>query len=103
MVNQPGFEANEISTEAVAHDGVWGFQFEAGDQLGLDGDLEQNRMPEDAGERFAAGLHLLRGYRTGSGQSDRRAIRAERCPGSLRELRQPRRDAVDKGGDTRLL
>ena len=39
-MNQPGFETNEIGTEAVAHDGVRGFQFEAGDQFGLDGDLE---------------------------------------------------------------
>src|SRR4029077_13161834 len=85
MMNQLGFEANEIGTEAVAHAGVRGFQFEAGDQLGLDRDLDQNRMSEDSGDRFAAGLHLHWGYSTGNRQTDRRAIRAERCPGSLRQ------------------
>ena len=53
-MNQPGFEANEICTETVTHDGVRGLQFEAGDQLRFDGDLDQNRMSEDAGDRFAA-------------------------------------------------
>ena len=101
-MKQPGFEANEIGAEAVAHDGVRGFQFETGDQLGLYGDLDQNRMAEDPGERFAAGLHLLRGYRTGSRQTDRRAIRAERRPSSLRELRQSRRNPIDKGSNARL-
>src|SRR5260370_17625021 len=59
-------------------------------------------MSEDSDERFAAGLLLLRGARTGSRQTDRRAIRAERCPGSLRELRQPRRNPIDKGSDPSL-
>ena len=103
MMNQLGFEANEIGTEAVAHDGVRGFQFEAGDQLRLDRDLDQNRMSEDSGDRFAASLDFLWGYRTGSRQTDRRAIRAERCPGSLRKLCQSRRDPIDKGGDARLM
>jgi len=102
-MNQLGFEANEVGTEAVAHDRVRGFQFEAGDQLRLDRDLDQNRVSEDPGDRFAASLHFLWGYRTGSRQTDRRAIRAERCPGSLRELRQPRRNPIDKGGDARLM
>jgi hypothetical protein len=102
MMNQLGFEANEIGTEAIAHDGVRGFQFETGDQLGLYGDLDQNRMAEDAGERFAAGLHFLWRYRTGSRQADRRAIGADRCPGSRRELRQPGRDPINEGGNARL-
>src|SRR5271167_1461728 len=97
MMNQPGFEANEIGTEAVAHDGVRSLQFEAGDQLGLDGDLEQNGMSENTGERLAAGLHFLRGYRTSSRQADRRAVRADRSPGSFGELRQSRRNPIDKG------
>jgi|SRR6516164_6674699 len=101
MMNQLGFEANEVGAEAVAHDGVRSFQFEAGDQLWLDRDVDQNRMSEDAGDRFAASLHFLRGDRTGNRQTDRSAIRAERCPGSLRELRQSRRNAVDKGGNAR--
>jgi len=103
MMNQLGFEANEVGAEAVAHDGVRSFQFEAGDQLWLDRDVDQNRMSEDAGDRFAASLHFLRGDRTGNRQTDRSAIRAERCPGSLRELRQSRRNAVDKGGNARLM
>jgi len=39
-MNQLGFEADEIGTEAVAHDCVRGFQFKAGDQLRLDSDLD---------------------------------------------------------------
>ena len=69
-MNQLGFEANEVGTEAVAHDRVRGFQFEAGDQLWLDSDLDQNRMSEDTGDRFAASLHFLWGYRTGNRQTD---------------------------------
>jgi len=49
-MNQLRFEADEIGTEAVAHDGVRGFQLEAGDQCRLDGDFEQDRMAEDPGE-----------------------------------------------------
>src|SRR5271169_1911784 len=103
MMKQPGFEANEIGAEAVAHDGMRGFQFNAGDQLRLDGDLDQNRMSEDPGDRFAARLHFLWGYRTGNRQTARRAIRAQRCPGSLRKLCQSRRNAIDKGGNARLM
>src|SRR5205814_7640290 len=84
MMKQLRFEANKVGAEAVAHDRMRGFQFEAGDQRGFDGDLKQDRVSEDTGERFAAGLHLLRGYRTGGRQTDRRTIRADRCSGSLR-------------------
>ena len=101
-MNQLGFEANEIGTEAVAHDRVRRFQFDAGDQFGLDRDLDQNRMAEDAGERFAAGLYFLGGYRPGGSQTDRGASRADRRPGSLREFRQPGGDPINEGGNARL-
>jgi hypothetical protein len=71
MVNQPGFEANEIGTEAVAHDRVRRFQFDPGDERRLYCDLDQNRMSEDACEGRATGFHFLRGYRTGGCQSNR--------------------------------
>jgi hypothetical protein len=77
-------------------------QLEAGDQLGLDCDLEQNRMAEHADERLAASLDFLRGDRAGRRQTHRGSVRTERCPGGLGELRQPGRDPVDKGGDARL-
>jgi hypothetical protein len=64
MVNHPGFKANEIGTEAIAHDGVWRFQFYPGNQRGLDLDLDQNRMSKDTGKRRATGLNFLRGYCT---------------------------------------
>ena len=86
-----------------AHDGMRSFQFEAGDQLRFDGDLDQNRVGEDPGDRFAASLHFLWGYRTGNRQTDRRAIRAEGCPGSLGKLCQSRRNPIDKGGDPRFV
>lgn len=79
-----------------------GFQLEAGDQLGLDRDFEQDGMAEDPGERFAASLHFLRGDRTGRRQTHRGSVRTERCSGPLGELCQPGRDPVDKGGDPRL-
>ena len=65
MMNQLGFEADEIGTEAVAHDRMRGFQFNAGDQLRLDSDLDGNRVTEDAGESFAARLDFLRRCCTG--------------------------------------
>ena len=75
-MNQLGFEANEIGAEAVAHDHVRGFQFDAGDQPGIDRDLHQNRMSDDLGEGLAAGLDFLRGRRAGGRQTDRRAAMA---------------------------
>ena len=98
MVHQFGFETNEIGAEAVAHDRVRSFQFDTGDQLGIDRDFDQNRVSEDVGDGFAAGLLFLRGHRAGNRQTDRGAIRAERCPGSLREFRQPVAIPSMKGG-----
>src|SRR5262249_12940589 len=96
MVHQLAFETNEIGAEAVAHDRVWGFEFDSGDQRGIDRNVERNRMSENAGQSFAAGLLFLRGYRAGDGQMDRSAIGTDRCPGSLRKLFQPGRDPIDE-------
>ena len=47
-------------------------------------------MSENAAEGVAAGLLFLRGHRAGDRhEMDRVAIRADRCPSSLRKLRQP--------------
>ena len=80
MVHQFGFETNEIGAEAVAHDRVRSFQFDTGDQRGIDRDFNRNRVSEDVAEGFAAGLLFLRGHRAGNRQMDRGAIRADAMP-----------------------
>src|SRR6516165_8403553 len=82
MMNQLGSETNEIGTEAVAHDRVRGFQFDAGDQFGIDRDLDQNRVSEDAGEHLAAGLDFLRRHRAGGSE-------ANGCPFAPMDARVP--------------
>src|SRR5215813_4644276 len=63
MVHQLAFDTNEIGAEAVAHDRMWGIEFDSGDQRGIDRDLDRNRVSEDGGQSLAAGLLFLGGHR----------------------------------------
>ena len=67
MVHQFGLETNEIRAEAVAHDRVRGFQFDAGDERGIDRDSSATGCPRTR-EGVAAGLVFFRGHRAGSRQ-----------------------------------
>src|SRR5208282_4887675 len=74
MVHQLGFEQSKIGAEAVTHDRLGSFEFDASDERGIDRDFDRDRVSKDASEGRTAGAFFLRSHRTGRRQLDRLAL-----------------------------
>ena len=90
------FEASEIRPEAIAHDRVRELQFEAGDQLRIDRELDRNRCPRIAAGASRQVSRFLQGSPPATVRRTEVPSAPTRARVASRELRESRRDALDK-------
>ena len=91
-------DAGEIAAEAVADDRVRRFQFEPGDEVGIDRDGKVERPAERLGESLAAGSRFLGAERPGRGQP-RRVSAAQPVAARLGQRRERLSETLDETVD----